>query len=279
MSKPRRVAFSLTSGGIAVFLVGLLLIFSGEGQTQRQSQSAKILRRGIPAANQNSNQPTPKELDDAATPIVDLNDVKVVNADRLAKNSRYDDHHFVKSELDPRIAEVVKEGEPDDSDLPTYKSDLVAEGRVMESSAFLSNDGGDVYSEFTIHVTDIFKSSSDLNVNRGDSVTAERPGGRVKYPDGRVVRYGFVGQGSPLQGKKYLFFLSKTGQGNYRLLTAYELQGNKVFALDGSRINRRGLGNWSVDKHNDQDYVDFKKQVDEAIKNPPKPAHNGRIGI
>src|SRR2546430_15583382 len=108
MSKPRRVAFSLASGAIAVFLVGLSLIFSGEGRTQQQSQSAKILRRGIPAANQNSNQPTPKELDDAATSIVDLNDVKIVNADRRAKNSRYDGQHLAMCEHDTLLDVVVK---------------------------------------------------------------------------------------------------------------------------------------------------------------------------
>jgi hypothetical protein len=270
----------MIAGAIAVCLLGFLLIFNSEAQTeQQQTQKAKVLKRGLPTANQNSNQPTPKELDDAATPIVNLNDVNTGSADRRAKNSQYDGHHLVKSQLDPRVADVVKEGDADETDLPTDKTDLVVEGRVTESAAFLSNDGGDVYSEFTIRVTEVLKSSSNLTVNQNDSVTAEREGGRVKYPDGRVIHYGIVGHGSPMRGKKYLFFLSTAAEGNYRLLTAYELQGSKVFALDGSRMNDRHLGRWSFDKHNDETYADFRKEVDAAIKNPPTPTRSRRIGI
>src|SRR6185369_839889 len=57
-------------------------------------------------------------------------------------------------------------------------------------------------------------------------------------------------------------------QGNYNILTAYELQGNKVQALDGARVNL-GIGNWVFDKHNDEDYQTFRKGVEQAAKNPP----------
>src|SRR5260370_41165602 len=93
------------------------------------------------------------------------------------------------------------------SDYPTDISDLVVEGKVTGAAPFLSNDKGDVYSEFTVHITDVLKVAPDLAVKRGDSIVTQRSGGRVKYPDGRIVRYGFVGQGSPIKGNKYLFFL------------------------------------------------------------------------
>jgi len=279
MFRSRRVALSLTGVAAAVLLASLFIAFGEKGQTQYQGQTATVLRRGTPMANQSPAQPTAKELDDAATPIVDLNDPNPVSTDRASRNAHWDRHDFVKSDLDPRAAAVVMdhwEGQSI-SDLPTDKSDLVVEGKVTDSAAYLSNDKGDVYSEFTVHITDVLKAAADMGVKRGDSIVTERPGGRVRYPDGRVVRYGFVGQGSPMKGKKYLLFLSKSEQGNYRILTGYELQGNKVFPLDGSRINDRGLGKWSFDRHNDEEYQFFRKAVEEAITNPPAPQRR-RVG-
>jgi hypothetical protein len=48
-------------------------------------------------------------LDDAATPVVDfINSNSVgVSAERIFKNSRYDRHGLVKSEVDPRVTEVL----------------------------------------------------------------------------------------------------------------------------------------------------------------------------
>jgi hypothetical protein len=280
MFRSRRVALLLASLAGAVLLASLFIAFGEKGQTQHQGQTATVLRRGTPTASQNPAQPTAKELDDAATPIVDLNDTTPVSSDRTLKNARRDKHNFVQRELDPRAAAVVSdhwEGQ-NISDLPTDKSDLVVEGKVTESQAFLSNDKGDVYSEFTVRISEVLRETDGSGVNPGDSIITERPGGRVRYPDGRVVRYGFVGQGSPMKGKKYLFFLSKTETGEYRILTGYEVQGNKVFALDGSRVNHRGLGRWSFDKHNDEEYRNFRTMVDEALKNPPNPAQNRRVG-
>lgn len=215
-----------------------------------------------------------REIDDIATPVVDLvsSDTTAVGGDRLLKNSRYDNEGIVKSEVDPSIANVVREPLEDISDLPGDKSDLVVEGTVTDSAAFLSNDKGAVYSEITVHVTDVLKNSSNLNVRNGDSIVTERFGGRVKYPNGQIVRYGIVGQGSPAKGRNYLFFLSRAGQGNYNLLTAYELQGNKVLALDGARVNL-GLGKWGFDKHNDEDYQAFRKATEQAIQNHPSGKH------
>jgi hypothetical protein len=219
--------------------------------------------------NKGNQQSTAKELDDAATPVVDLiSSYVAVSTDRLLKNSRYDNQGIVKSEIDPKTAAVVWEPPGDITDIPTDKSDLIVEGTVTDSAAFLSNDKGAVYSEITVRVSDVLKDTADLNVRNGDSIVTERFGGRVKYPNGQIVRYGIVGQGSPAKGRNYLFFLSRAEQGNYNLLTAYELQSNKVQALDGARVNL-GLGEWVFDKHNDEDYHAFRKALEQALKNPP----------
>jgi hypothetical protein len=240
------------------------------------SKNTRSTQEAAKAAEQNLTengvkpQSTTKELDDAATPVVDLisSYTADVSTDRWFKNNRYDNEGMVKSEIDPGISNVIRHPLENISDLPADKSDLIVEGTVTDSAAFLSNDKGAVYSEITVRVSDVLKDTSDLIVKNGDSIVTERFGGRVKYPNGQIVRYGFVGQGSPAKGKNYLFFLSRAEHGNYHILTAYELQGGKVQALDGSRVNL-GIGNWVFDKHNDEDYQAFRRATEQAVKNPP----------
>jgi hypothetical protein len=254
------LAFSLF---VVTFAFGVL------NKNPRSNQDAAKATEQDLAGSKKKSQLAARESDDAATPVVDLlsSYTATVSTDRLLKNSRYDNQDIVKSEIDPEIAAVVREPPGDISDIPTEKSDLIVEGRVTDSAAFLSNDKGAVYSEITVRVSDVLKNTSDLNARNGDSIVTERFGGRIRYPNGQIVRYGFVGQGSPAIGKDYLFFLSRAELGNYNILTAYELQGNKVQALDGARVNL-GIGNWVFDKHNDEDYQVFRKATEQAIKNP-----------
>jgi hypothetical protein len=256
----------------ACLLVTLALSALSKNTPSKQ-EPAKVAEQNL-TGNEVKLQSTAKELDDAATPVVDLisSCTVAVGTDRLLRNSQYDNQGIVKSEIDPSVAEIMWEPTEHISDIPAGESDLVVEGRVTDSAAFLSNDKGAVYSEVTVQVREILKEPPDRSVKNGDSVVTERFGGRVKYPNGQIVRYRIVGQGSPEKGKTYLFFLSRADESNYRILTAYELQGNKVQALDGSRINNRRLGDWAFDKHNDEDYQGFRKTVEQAVKNP----HTGK---
>lgn len=255
---------------VALSLIVVTLAFGVLSKNPRSNQDAAKATEQDLAGSEKKSQKTAKERDDAATPVVDLlsSYTAAVSTDRLLKNSRYDNDGMVKSEIDPSVATAVREPSEDIPDFPVDRSDLIVEGRVTDSAAFLSNDKGAVYSELTVLVSDVLKDSSGLKVRNGDSVVAERFGGRVKYPNGQIVRYGIVGQGSPEKGRIYLFFLNRAEQGNYNILTAYELQGNKVQALDGARVNL-GLGNWAFDKHNDEDYQVFRKAMEQALNNPP----------
>jgi hypothetical protein len=238
-------------------------------QTQQTPtpERATILRGGT-----SRSSPTAKELDDAATPIVDLGSARVQPSSdaRILQNKRFDHQGRVRKDPDPRVAAVMLQPPNGDiPDMPIRESDLVIEGTVTASAAFLANDNASVYSEFTVHITDILKEGPGLTARTGASVVAERFGGRVRYPGGRLVRYGFVGYGSPAEGKKYLLFLAATGAGNYTILTGYEIRGQVVRALDGARITERGRGQWSCDKHNEEGYHAFRVEVDQAIRNPP----------
>lgn len=258
-----------------VFVLLIVIVVAGAKATAKfQAQKSETGAEQNLTGSEKKSQMTAKELDDAATPVVDLisSYTAAVSTDRWLKNNRYDNEGILKTEIDPSIAEIIWEPTEHISDIPAGESDLVVEGRVTDSAAFLSNDKGAAYSELTVHVSDVLKGTPDLNVKTGDSIVTERFGGRVKYPNGQIVRYRIVGQGSPEKGKTYLFFLSRADESNYRILTAYELQGNKVQALDGSRINNRRLGDWAFDKHNDEDYQGFRKTVEQAVKNP----HTGK---
>jgi hypothetical protein len=198
---------------VLTFLLATLAFGFFRKDTRSQRAAAKAVEQEL-TGNEVKSQSTAKELDDAATPVVDLisSYTAAVTTDRWLKNNRYDNQGMVESEIDPRAAYVEREPPGDISDIPTDKSDLIVEGTVTDSAAFLSNDKGAVYSELTVHVSDVLKATPDLNVKNGDSVVTERFGGRVRYPNGQIVRYRIVGQGSPEKGKTYLFFLSRADE-------------------------------------------------------------------
>lgn len=149
--------------------------------------------------------------------------------------------------------------------MPGDRSDVIVEAIVGDSKAFLSEDKTGVYSEFTIIVSKVVKVATGFSVNISDTIIAERFGGKVRYPSGKVIRCRIAGQGVPIIGKRYLFFLTKADQDSYTLLTAYEIQRNKVFALDGSRTYSRGKGGSIFDKHNGRELDSFMEEVERTL--------------
>ncbi|MGZ8843953.1 MAG: hypothetical protein ACXW18_09850 [Pyrinomonadaceae bacterium] len=263
MLKGKRII--IVSIASATLLVGLLVALSG------------VTNQNPTAAGQVPFGQSAKQLEDAAAPTVDFDNPTPVDridkGARKLKNARYDKYGVVPRNPPPQVSEAI--GEPELrasdvlSDLPADKSQLVVEAIVSESRAFLSENKAGVYSEFTIIVSKILNAAPGLSVNPGDKIVAERFGGKVKYPSGQVIRFRYAGQGVPMVGKGYLFFLSKVDQDNYKLLTAYEIQGNKIHALDSSRVELRGQGHTIFDKHNGEDLETFMVKVRKAIDRFP----------
>ena len=247
----------------AVLLTSLFVALNGKGQANQQ---------GSTATGQAPFGQAAKQIDDAATPIVDFDNPNA--ADRIDKNARklkgvrYE-KGMIPRDPHPNLGEIISEPErrAGFSDLPSDRSDVIVEAVVGDSKAFLSEDKTGVYSEFTILVSKILKVAPGVSVNLGDTIVAERFGGRVRYPSGKVIRCRIVGEGVPIVGKRYLFFLAKSDQDSYKLLTAYEIQGNKVFALDGSRTEPRGNGRSIFDKHNGEDLDTFMGKVETTLNN------------
>jgi hypothetical protein len=247
---------------VAIAGVSALAKFAGKNQSQP---------KGVEASNNALKGRAAKQLDDEVTPMVEY-DQRSENAkstpNRQLRNSKHDNERWVTKDLDARVSEVVDESEwaLGLSEIPVDKSELIVQGVVISAEAFISNDRTGVYSEFSAQVTEVLKNSTGETINLNDTVVMERTGGKVKYKSGRVIRYRVQGQGSPIRGQMYLFFLRKMDQGTYHLLTAYQIQGEKIFALDGSRINVRGQGDWVFDKHNGEGWDSFKPKLEEALK-------------
>jgi hypothetical protein len=143
-------------------------------------------------------------------------------------------------------------------------SDVVALGEVVDAHAYLSNDKTGVYSEFTIRVDEVFRDRGLRPVVPGSLIVAERTGGRVRFPSGRVLLYGNRGEGMPRQGRRYLFFLKGNDQ-QYAILTAYELRSGRVYPLDGKDAPGGEGGDWAGDVYQGADVTQFLREVQMAI--------------
>ncbi|MGZ8836819.1 MAG: hypothetical protein ACXW3F_13995 [Pyrinomonadaceae bacterium] len=120
---------------------------------------------------------------------------------------------------------------------PVARSAAVLIGEVSSAKAYLSEDGTGIYSEFSIQVDEILKNDLLNPITVGTSLIAEREGGRVRFPSGKIVTAQVIHQDMPRPGRRYVFFLTCTDlNGNdaegYYLLTAYELREGHIFPLD-----------------------------------------------
>jgi len=117
--------------------------------------------------------------------------------------------------------------------LPVTESDAVLIADVTDAAAYLSTDKTSVYSEFTLAVAEILKDSkADIPV--GESITAERSGGGVRFASGKILLRGLLGKPLPKKSTRYVFFLKRNEDVNdFSIVTAYELRGGRVFPLDG----------------------------------------------
>jgi hypothetical protein len=154
-----------------------------------------------------------------------------------AKSKKYNKKHLGRiSEASDVIYHIVDW----DVGLPAFpvaRSAAIVTGEITEAKAYLSEDGSNIYSEFSIQVNEILKNDLLNPITVGTSLIAEREGGRVRFPSGKIVTARVNHQDMPRLGRRYVFFLTCTdlngndAEGVY-LLTAYELREGHVFPLD-----------------------------------------------
>jgi len=152
-------------------------------------------------------------------------------------NRRYDNQDWVvKSISNPEVGGVGKITEdPPPPLFPIDESALIVVGKIETVKAYLSNDKGGVYTEFTIRVEDLLKGDPSMKQDP-KKVTADREGGLVVYPNGQQVMYQNSNLGLPQLGSKYLFFLRKDELSpNLEILTSYDLSSNPIMQMEMGR--------------------------------------------
>jgi hypothetical protein len=211
-----------------------------------------------------SQPKNPKQQDLTKYPIVDFDEPEPSEAlereRKKEKDKRYDRKSFLVQRPLPdytRSALYDYEAEPKFA-FPFNQSKLVISGLITGSKAVVSSAKTSVYSEYTIQIENIFKQTGGPELQVGQTVIADRLGGRVRYPNGAVMLYRIDWQDLPETNGRYLFFLDcEEGKNpNYKIVTAYEFTEENVNALDAGVFG----------KHNGRKQSDFIKLVKEAAK-------------
>lgn len=149
--------------------------------------------------------------------------------------------------------------------LPVAQSDAIVLGEITDAQAYLSDDRSGVYSEFTIRVDELLKNSDQSPLAVGNLAVGERPGGKVKFPSGKVQRYGIDKQGMPRVGGRYVLFLKSNGKGqDFTIVTGYELRNGTVFPLDNAR-SRNGGSELPFDAYRGANEINFLTSLRNAI--------------
>lgn len=151
------------------------------------------------------------------------------------------------------------------SALPADQSDIVILGDVVNGEAHLSDDRTGIYSEFTIHVDEIFQDATGVAAV-GESLTVNRLGGSVRFASGKVQKYTIGRQGMPRVGSQYVLFLKRTPDGDEMILTGYEISGGHVIPLDGAG-NHDPRSELPFAQYRDADEVAFLADVRKAAAN------------
>ena len=182
-----------------------------------------------------SRQETTPEND---VPVLDLKHAETTGSDqvkgRKRRNTLRPDWKITELHEDAEPIPVAAHGLLRLPPIPAQQSDAIIRGTVANRRAVLSDDKLGIYSEFSISIAEIFKDDPNLfRINQ--VVTVSRPGGAVRLSSGKIHRYTISSQGYPQQGKEYILFLKRDEEGDFAVLTGYELDGAVVQPLDGKR--------------------------------------------
>jgi hypothetical protein len=195
----------------------------------------------ITGALRNQNRSQVSTGDESYAPVTDFTASRPHDAKRKAKGLRYkiQPTPIEETESNATPLPVISHWWRGLSSLPVDVSDVIVRGEVTNAQAHLSEDGTGIYSEFTLKINEVFKGGSD-SVSLDQEIVAERIGGAVRFPSGKVQRYSVAEQGMPRPGREYVIFLRRsTEDGDFNIITGYELQGGHVTPLDGGGSSSR----------------------------------------
>lgn len=220
-------------------LVSLLVLITigvtvGKTNNFSQQDAAKISCE-VNAANIAYKQLQEKQKD---YPVADYNapestDIKE-REKKQKKNNRYDRKPIVLKRVTPTDDTVTISGlERVPPAIPTAESSLIVIGKTLNGKASVSNNKEGLYSEFDLEIEKILKDNPQKGFQLGNTITIDRIGGYLRYPNGQKVLYKTDWQDLPETNKRYIFFLENPDESlNYRIITGYKILNGNIFALD-----------------------------------------------
>jgi hypothetical protein len=177
-------------------------------------------------------------------PIVSFDTPEPSNANdkarRIARGKRFDGRLIV-AEPHPKAGAkgILDSWMQSLPGLPVAASDAIVIGDITSAQAYLSPDKTGVYTEYTVRVDEVLKQSSAAPIVIGGFVDAQREGGRVRFPSGRVQSYITHYQGVPVTGRTHVLFLKRNEAADvFIILTGYEQSDGHVYPLDGVDLSQ-----------------------------------------
>ena len=153
--------------------------------------------------------------------------------------------------------------------LPVHASDAIVTGEITNAQAYLSPDKTGVYTEYTVRVDEVLKQYQAEAIASGGFVDAQREGGRVRFPSGRIQSYITHYQGVPVTGRRYVLFLKRNEQaGVLILLTGYEQRDGRVYPLDGVDLGQGATEIPQFAAYKGVDEATFSRDLRTALARP-----------
>lgn len=167
-------------------------------------------------------------------PSVEWSAASSTDPKRLEKSKRYD--RFTSGGIAESASDVEElplnvHWYQGISALPVTKSDAIVIGYVFDAKAYLSSNRSVVYSEFSVRPLQILKNSDRKPLVAGTTFVAERWGGAVIFPSGKVQHYRISKQGLPHTDEEYVLFLKSNGE-DFEIITGYSIGNGQVRPLD-----------------------------------------------
>lgn len=243
---------------LLVFITLVMVVTTAATTFYRSGQEQASTPRG-----QEENRDKHRIEFEKRFPVVDFDKPEPADPEKLKlrknKNSRYDKFGFAVKDSTPRVDEESFESDwaLATEALPVSKSTAIIVGEVLAAEAHISNDKTGIYSEFAFRIEQVLMDDGFGQLKPGRSVTVDRAGGIVTYPNGHRRLYRVVGQNMPRIGQRYLLFLKDDDESpNYNIITGYELGGAGVSPLDMSS---------RMDAYKGTDEASFLVTVRDAI--------------
>jgi hypothetical protein len=155
---------------------------------------------------------------------------------RQSKNRRYNstrsDQLLTEQPSDVVSGRIDESARP--SPLPIPESDAVILGTVVGAQPYLTEDKKSIYTEFTVHIEEMFKSAVPAYMTNDNLMVMDQEGGALRLKDGHLLRYVVAGTSRlPSLKRRYVFFVSLVHDAqDLKILTGYEIRNGSVISLE-----------------------------------------------